>query len=68
MRDNLFRKYFIDKKKKIIWAYRIPTFAVFASLTYVFMMVVGFTKMKTGKQLATIAAALYAADMFIQRR
>lgn len=24
--------------------------------------------MKTGKQLATIGAALYAADMFVQRR
>lgn len=32
------------------------------------MVVAGFTKMKTGKQLATIGAALYAADMFVQRR
>ncbi len=30
-------------------------------------MVVGFTKMKKGKQLATLLAATYAADVFVQR-
>jgi hypothetical protein len=46
----------------------MPTFLLFGSLTYIFMAVVGFTKMKTGKQLATMAAAFYVADMFVQRR
>jgi hypothetical protein len=31
------------------------------------MMVVGFTKMKKGKQLATLAAATFAADLYVQR-
>jgi hypothetical protein len=44
----------------------MPTFLLFGSLTYIFMAVVGFTKMKTGKQLATMAAAFYVADMFVQ--
>jgi hypothetical protein len=32
------------------------------------MAAVGFTKMKTTKQLAVLAAAMYVADIFIQRR
>lgn len=32
------------------------------------MMAVGFTKMKKGKQLLTMGAALYIADIFVQRR
>lgn len=48
--------------------YRLPTFLIFTSLTYVFMSVVGFTKLKTSKQLAIIAATMYIADTFIQRR
>jgi hypothetical protein len=32
------------------------------------MMAVGFTKMKKGKQFATLAVAMYCADLFIQRR
>ncbi len=32
------------------------------------MVGVGFTKMKKGKQLAVLAAALYIADILVQRR
>ncbi len=37
-------------------------------MTYVFMAAVGFTKMKISKQVATMAAALYVADVFVQSR
>ena len=32
------------------------------------MAAVGFTKMKISKQVATMAAALYVADVFVQSR
>ena len=53
---------------KILWAFRLPTFALFTSAIYLFMVGVGFSKMKKGKQLGMLVAALWMADIFIQRR
>ncbi len=54
----------------------MPTFAFFTSVIYLFMVGVGFTKMKKGifliiksaKQFAMLGVTMYAADIFIQRR